>query len=62
MTTLDAETRIQRYVITELSGDLKMRLLQGKHVATAIAVGTAAFLAFATGTAAALTMRWPILL
>jgi carbon starvation protein len=48
-TTLDTATRIQRYVITELSGDLKIRFLGGKYVATALAVGTAAFLAFATG-------------
>lgn len=48
-TPLDTATRIQRYVITELSGDLKIKFLQGKYVATVFAVGTAAFLAFATG-------------
>jgi carbon starvation protein len=48
-TTLDTATRIQRYVITELSGDLKINFLQGRFIATAVAVGTALVLAFATG-------------
>ena len=48
-TTLDTATRIQRYVITELSGDLKIRFMMNRYVATLFAVGTAALLAFATG-------------
>jgi carbon starvation protein len=60
-TTLDTATRIQRYVVTELSRDLKVRFLQRKYVATVFAVGTAAFLAFATGAdgKGALTL-WPM--
>ncbi|MCK5153294.1 MAG: carbon starvation protein A, partial [Spirochaetales bacterium] len=48
-TTLDTATRIQRYVISELFGSIKLNFLTGKYVATFIAVGTALFLAFATG-------------
>jgi carbon starvation protein len=48
-TTLDTATRIQRYVITELSGDLRIGILMNKYAATMFAVGTAALLAFATG-------------
>lgn len=48
-TTLDTATRIQRYVVTELSGDLRVKVMQDRYVATLFAVGTAALLAFATG-------------
>lgn len=60
-TTLDTATRIQRYVITELSGNLRIGGVQNKYVATLFAVGTAAVLAFATGANGngALTL-WPM--
>lgn len=60
-TTMDTATRIQRYVISELSSDLKLNFLTGKYVATLIAVGSAAWLAFATGASGkgALTL-WPL--
>ena len=60
-TTLDTATRIQRYVISELSGTFRMRALGNKYVATLIAVGTAAALAFGTGASGkgALTL-WPM--
>ena len=48
-TTLDTATRIQRYIIAEIFGHLKMNFLTGKYIATFIAVGTALILAFATG-------------
>jgi len=48
-TTLDTATRIQRYVISEIAGDLKLRPLANRWVATLLAVVTAGALAFATG-------------
>jgi carbon starvation protein len=60
-TTLDTATRIQRSVVTELAGELKMGPVRNKYVATLFAVGTAAMLAFATGANGngALTL-WPM--
>jgi carbon starvation protein len=60
-TTLDSATRIQRYVITELFRDLRVPALTNRYVATAMAVLTAAGLAFATGASGkgALTL-WPM--
>jgi len=48
-TTLDSATRIQRYVVTELFTDMKLKFMTNKYAATAFAVITAAILAFATG-------------
>ena len=48
-TTLDTATRIQRYVIMELSDDLKIKPLQNRYTSTLFAVVTAAILAFASG-------------
>jgi carbon starvation protein len=48
-TTLDTATRIQRYVVTELSSNLKISFMTNKYAATVFAVITAAILAFATG-------------
>jgi carbon starvation protein len=60
-TTLDTATRIQRYVIAELAGDLRLTFLTNRYTATVIAVGSALFLAFATGAGGkgALTL-WPL--
>jgi len=60
-TTLDTATRIQRYVIAELFSDIRLPALGGKYVATAIAVISAAILAFVTGASGtgALTL-WPL--
>ena len=48
-TTLDTATRIQRYVISELSTDLRIGQLKNRHAATAVAIVSAALLAFASG-------------
>ena len=48
-TTLDSATRIQRYVVTELAGNVGLRPLTNRYAATTVAVVTAALLAFATG-------------
>ncbi len=60
-TTLDTATRIQRYVVSELATDLKIRVLTNRYIATAFVVITAAALAFASGAngAGALTL-WPM--
>ncbi len=60
-TTLDTATRIQRYVISELGTDLKVKPLTNRWVATAIAVVSAGALAFATGASGTGAMRlWPM--
>jgi carbon starvation protein len=48
-TTLDTSVRIQRYIISELAADLKVKPLTNRYSATTFAVLTAAGLAFATG-------------
>lgn len=60
-TTLDTAVRIQRYVISELAADIKVRPLANRWIATTIAVVTGAGLAFSTGLngRGALTL-WPL--
>jgi carbon starvation protein len=60
-TTLDTATRLQRYVVSELASDWKIPAVGNKYVATAVAVVTAAALAFSTGMSGkgALTL-WPM--
>ncbi len=48
-TTLDTSVRIQRYVISELATDLRIKPLTNRWTATSFAVVTAAVLAFVTG-------------
>ena len=60
-TTLDTSVRIQRYVISELAGDLRIPYLANRWVATSFAVATAAALAFATGADGKGAMKlWPL--
>jgi carbon starvation protein len=60
-TTLDTATRIQRYVLAELFGGIKLTALTGKYVATGIAVVSAGILAFASGASGAGAMKlWPL--
>jgi carbon starvation protein len=60
-TTLDTATRIQRYVITELASDLKIRGLQNRYTATAVAVVSAALLAFYNGASGqGALLLWPL--
>ncbi|MCF7807401.1 MAG: carbon starvation protein A [Candidatus Marinimicrobia bacterium] len=61
-TTMDSATRIQRYVISELFSDLKQKNWgANRFMTTAVAVVTAAILAFSTGAngKGALTL-WPL--
>ncbi len=58
-TTLDTATRIQRYVLSELFGDVK--IFQNRQFSTAVAVITAGLLAFATGASGEGALKlWPM--
>ena len=60
-TTLDTATRIQRYIISELAGDLRIPALQRRHPATLVAVVTAAGLAFYNGADGKGALKlWPL--
>ncbi|MFH1998087.1 MAG: carbon starvation CstA family protein, partial [Planctomycetota bacterium] len=60
-TTLDTATRIQRYVIAEIAHDLKIPALGNRYCATAVAVITAAALAFYNGAGGKGAMvLWPL--
>jgi carbon starvation protein len=60
-TTLDTSVRIQRYVVSELAGDLKIKWLTNRWAATTFAVVTAAILAFITGPDGKGAMKlWPL--
>jgi len=60
-TTLDTATRIQRYVIGELGNSIKLPALNDRWTGTAIAVGTALILAFATGADGKGALKlWPL--
>lgn len=48
-TTLDTATRLQRYVVQELAGTLKIKPLENKYLATLFAVGLAMMLAMMRG-------------
>jgi carbon starvation protein len=60
-TTLDTATRIQRYVIGELGQSLKLNILNDRYIATAVAIGSALILAFATGAGGKGALQlWPL--
>jgi carbon starvation protein len=60
-TTLDTSVRLQRYVISELASDLKIKGFANKWTATTLAVVTAAALAFANGAGGKGAMvLWPL--
>jgi carbon starvation protein len=60
-TTLDTATRIQRYVVSELFGGLKITALTNRYTATVVAVGSALILAFATGGGGKGALKlWPL--
>ncbi|MFW6034624.1 MAG: carbon starvation protein A [Halothermotrichaceae bacterium] len=58
-TTLDSATRIQRYVVSELATNLKLKPLATKHGATIIAVGSAFLLARINGGQGGMIL-WPL--
>jgi carbon starvation protein len=60
-TTMDSATRIQRYVVAELGSAVGVPALRGKHLATAVAIGSAAALAIFAGTGGSGGLvLWPV--
>lgn len=60
-TTLDTATRLQRYVITEVAGQVRLKLLRNRWIATTLAVVSAGALAFATGANGTGALKlWPL--
>lgn len=59
-TTLDSATRIQRYVVSELAGAIRIDALKGKKTATLFAVVTAFMLAFSNGSGKGALTLWPL--
>ncbi len=59
-TTLDSATRIQRYVVTEISSACKIPYINKKHPATLIAVISAFILAFCNGNGKGALTLWPL--
>jgi carbon starvation protein len=59
-TTLDTATRLQRYIIGELSTAWGAPVLARRHPATIIAVGTAFILAFYNGSGEGAKTLWPL--
>ncbi|MHC4160987.1 MAG: carbon starvation CstA family protein [Planctomycetota bacterium] len=60
-TTMDSATRIQRYVVAELGSAVGVPALRGKHLATAVAIGSAAALAIFAGTSGSGGLvLWPV--
>ncbi|REJ87101.1 MAG: carbon starvation protein A [Planctomycetota bacterium] len=62
-TTLDTATRLQRYVVQELAGTVRLTPLTNKYVATALAVGLAGSIAMlpgGKGPASGGFLLWPL--
>ena len=59
-TTLDTATRLQRYAFNELGQDFNVKVLQGTHFPTFLAVATAALLCFSQGGAKGGMVLWPV--
>lgn len=60
-TTLDTGTRVQRYVLTELFGGMKINIFNNRYFSTAIAVLSALALAFITGADGKGALKlWPL--
>jgi carbon starvation protein len=59
-TTLDTATRLQRYIVAELSTAMGVPVLAKKHPATLIAVITAFILAFYNGSGQGALKLWPL--
>lgn len=49
MTTIDTTTRLNRYVIQEMGNAIQVKMLNNKFIATLVAVGASAVLAFLPG-------------
>lgn len=59
-TTLDTSVRLQRYIIAELGAEYRIRSVQNRWVATAIAVASCALLALGLDRGAGGMRLWPL--
>ncbi|MBF0430204.1 MAG: carbon starvation protein A [Fibrobacteria bacterium] len=59
-TTLDTATRLQRYVIAELSASMNIKFFTGKYAATGLAVVSAGLLALWDGEGKGGLLLWPL--
>lgn len=59
-TTMDTGVRLQRYIISELAAEYRVRAVQNRWVATLIAVGTCAILALGVDRGAGGMRLWPL--
>ncbi|MEC8517805.1 MAG: carbon starvation protein A [Verrucomicrobiota bacterium] len=59
-TTLDTSTRLQRYILTEISSNYKFHVFKNKYISTSFAVGTALLLAFSSGGGKGAFALWPL--
>jgi len=59
-TTLDTATRLQRYIVAEFGRTARVKPLENRYIATALAVGTAAGLALWDGKGAGAMILWPL--
>ena len=59
-TTLDTATRVQRYIVSELTTDWNLDFLSGRYIATFIAVISAVILAFYSGNGKGALRLWPL--
>jgi carbon starvation protein len=59
-TTLDSATRIQRYIVTELAQNFKVKFLTNRHSATLLVVICALLLALAKPNGTGALVLWPL--
>jgi carbon starvation protein len=59
-TTMDTGVRLQRYIISELGSEYRVKVVQNRWVATFIAVGTCALLALGIDRGAGGMRLWPL--
>jgi len=59
-TTLDSATRIQRYIVTELAENFKIKILTKRHAATAFVIICALLLALAKPDGMGAMVLWPL--
>jgi len=59
-TTLDTATRLQRYIVSEITANTPLKFLSGRYPATIVAVLSAFLLAFADPTGKGALILWPL--
>ena len=59
-TTLDTATRIQRYILTEIGENYKLKIFSNRYISTFTVVLLAALLAFSHGAGKGALLLWPL--